>query len=77
MFKFILIQLVKWFTGLSKDQFNLVIERANYVEHTVDGGGTKAVAVGNFIKTSWAHLPDWAVNLLRELAVAWLRKVAV
>lgn len=74
MIKFIIIRCVKWLTGLTKGEFLLIVDQVAARETAAIPGSTKAAHVGEWITKKWDLLPGWAVNLLRELALAWVRK---
>ena len=75
MIKFILIRLVRFFTGLTKDQFNAIIGVAFHQDAADKASSEKKQTVTAWIASNHPELGGWAINLLRELAVAWLRKV--
>ena len=74
MIKFLIIRCVKWLTDLSKGDFLLIVAQVAARENDAIPGSTKAAHVGEWISKKWDLLPGWVVNLLRELALAWVRK---
>lgn len=71
-----LTHVLGWLTGLSSDDFGKVYGWVYEAEHTHDDGNSagKAQTVNQRIKAAWPQIAGWALNLLRELAVAYLKK---
>lgn len=86
MIKFFLSRVLAWAASLSWADFLRIVQAATSASHAwekVAGmsaadnaavNATRANHVNEFIRTVFPKLPAWAVNLVRELAVAWLNR---
>ncbi len=86
MIKFFLSRVLAWAASLSWADFLRIVEAAANAGHAWEkvAGMTKAEEasinaaraghVSGFIQTVFPKLPTRAVNLVREIAVAWLNR---
>jgi hypothetical protein len=66
--------VLSWLTGLKSEDFTKVFSWVYEAEHTKSTSEAKRSLVDERIKGLWPKLAGWAVNLIRELAVGYLKK---
>lgn len=86
MIKFFLSRVLAWAAKISWADFLLIATSASHAatiypkpdvmteEQNKAINANRAAHVSTVISRSFKELPTWAVNLVRELAVAWLNR---
>lgn len=86
--QFFLARVLKWIASLSWKQFLIIVAaaagaaqqypRAAFMSKAERDAVNRKRAdfVSNVITSTFTGLPSWTVNVLRELAVAWLNREA-
>lgn len=84
--RWVINRLVTWVAGLSASDFKQIADWVvtankqfsapeNATQEQKDAASdTKRNWVSKLIKSEWPRVANWAINLLRELAVAFIKK---
>lgn len=84
--RWLINRVVAWVAGLSADDFKQIADWVvtantqfsappNASQEQKDiASDTKRNWVSKLIKSEWPKVANWAINLLRELAVAFIKK---
>ncbi len=88
MIRFFLTRVLSWIGKISWTEFLQIVSSASNAaslfpkaDNLSDADKAavnvnRAAHVSNVISRVWKTLPTWAVNLVRELAVAWFNREA-
>jgi len=86
MIKFFLSRVLGWLASISWKDFLLIVSSAGHAAvifpkkpgltpaENAAVNANRAAHVSSVIARTWAGLPTWTVNVIRELAVAWLNR---
>jgi len=66
--------LLSWLAGITSEQWKSAVELVTEAAGTALSGNAKAVFVADKLKQSFPGLSGWIANLLRETALAWVKK---
>lgn len=66
--------LLSWLAGITSAQWTAAVELVVEAASTALSGNAKAAFVADKLKQSFPGLSGWVANLLREVALAWVKK---
>ena len=74
MIKFLIHRIVAWAAGLRAKDFKTILDWVVTANDMLQTSDDKSAWVTKLIRSQWPNVPNWAVNLLRELAVSFIKK---
>ena len=66
--------LLSWLAGITSEQWKSAVEYVTKAAVTSLPGNVKDVDVSYKLTAAFPNMSGWVANLLREVALAWVRK---